>query len=86
MNKDTEETIRIFKLERAIKDLHWMALRYVDGRSTYAVEMFNQIVLELNQMGIHISPSDGKLFARDGMFPLEKIYEEVERKITEKHE
>lgn len=54
-----------------IKDTHWMARRYADGRSTYAPSMFNEALLWLKKAGlgdlvekVGCDPE----YARDGMY------------------
>lgn len=37
------------KLEKAVKEIVWMARRYADGRKTYAPEMFNDAYKVLKQ-------------------------------------
>lgn len=72
----TKETIkRIVKLEaenaalRTIAtDLHWMARRYADGRSSFAPRMFNEHTRAMIQMGVELNPtSDEIIWARDEM-------------------
>lgn len=51
----------------------WMARRYADGRSSYAVGMLNDAVHELDKAGLaHLftgdPAEDHKRFADDGMF------------------
>jgi hypothetical protein len=55
-------------LKRYCADLHWMARRYVDGRSSYAPSMFNGITRGLLSMGVQLNATgDGIIWARDGM-------------------
>ncbi len=55
-------------LRRIVADLHWMARRYADGRSSYAVSLFNERVRQLVNLKIRLNPTaDGKIFARDSM-------------------
>lgn len=69
---DLEARIRELEAEnarlRAIAgDLHWMARRYVDGRMTYAVGLFNGHVRDLLRLGVRlIATADGTIWARDG--------------------
>lgn len=72
----TKETIkRIAKLEaenaalRAIAtDLHWMARRYADGRSSYATRIFNVYTRAMLRMKMELYPTgDGIIWARDEM-------------------
>ena len=53
-------------LMEALRDFHWMARRYADGRSSYAPGRFNEHVRRLLKAGfepIGLAP----LYARDGM-------------------
>lgn len=53
----------------AIRDIHWMARRYADGRRSYAVGMFNDATRKLLAIGALKSESndaDGTVWARDG--------------------
>lgn len=51
-------------LAEIIHDLHWMARRYADMRSSYAPSMLNRHVQKLFELGYSLrSP----LYARDGM-------------------
>jgi hypothetical protein len=52
------------QLETIIYDLHWMARRYADGRSSYAPGLLNRHVNELLEMGFNFKKP---LYARDGM-------------------
>lgn len=52
------------KLKAAIRDIHWMARRYADGRCSYAPGMFNGRVRDLMAAGFELKEP---LFARDGM-------------------
>lgn len=62
------QSYQINKLIEIVKDFHWMARRYVDGRSTYAPSLFNDHVRALQQMGIELNPgSDNTIWANDGM-------------------
>lgn len=54
-------------LVEIVKDLHWMARRYADGRMTYASKLFNDHTNDLLVMGVEIRPTDGSLYATDGM-------------------
>ena len=59
---------RVTALEEHIRQLHWMARRYADGRSTYAVSLFNDITADLLRMGVELDPTEElALFAHDGM-------------------
>lgn len=54
------------KLEQEIRDLHWMARRYADGRATYAVSLFNSITRTLIREGVILESTDKEpLFAKD---------------------
>lgn len=55
-------------LREIAKDLHWLARRYVDGRSSYATSLFNGHVRALLAMGVELNPTgDGTIWARDAM-------------------
>lgn len=59
-------------LKKIIEDTLWMALRYVDGRSTYAPHLFNRAVHKLDELGLgHLYDGEraenNRRFARDGM-------------------
>jgi hypothetical protein len=51
-------------IKNAVRDLHWMARRYADGRCSYAPGMFNGRVRDLLAAGFELGQP---LFARDGM-------------------
>ncbi len=51
-----------------LSDLVWMARRYADGRSTYAVSLYNDIVRSLVGRGVPLLKLDEGLWAKDGMF------------------
>lgn len=50
----------------AVRDFHWMARRYADGRSSYAPGCLNEHVRKLLSMDSEFHPS-APFFARDGM-------------------
>lgn len=50
-------------LRVAVLDLHWMARRYADMRSSYAPSMFNRHTRALLAVGVHLK---NPYFARDG--------------------
>ena len=54
-------------LKQICKDLQWMARRYADGRSTYAVGLVNDCTKTLLVLGVDLFEGDGALWARDGM-------------------
>lgn len=51
-------------IDQIIYDLHWMARRYADGRSSYAPGSLNDNVRTLLEMGYELKRP---FFARDGM-------------------
>jgi hypothetical protein len=51
-------------LRAAVRDLHWMARRYADMRSSYAPSMFNRHTRSLLAAGVDLKAPH---FARDGM-------------------
>lgn len=55
------------ELIEIINELHWMARRYADGRSTYAPVTFNECTRKLLKRGIKLNKPDKVLFATDGM-------------------
>ena len=63
--KDANE---IEVLKRILEDTLWMAQRYADGRSTYAVSMFNNAVHALDGIGLGGLFKADKRFADDGMY------------------
>src|SRR5690606_23462388 len=55
-------------LRRIVVDLHWMARRYVDGRTSYATRLFNDHTRAMVALGVELNrTSDGTIWARDGM-------------------
>lgn len=54
-------------LHEAVRELHWSARRYCDGRSTYAVGAFNDITRKLLAADVRLDTPDGGPWARDGM-------------------
>lgn len=55
------------ELIEIICGIHWMARRYVSGRSTYAVLSLNQHTSALIRLGIQLPEADGTVWALDGM-------------------
>ena len=55
---------KIQALKTIIAEIHWMARRYADGRSTYAPSLLNQRTREALMLGVGLRPPH---FARDGM-------------------
>ena len=54
------------KLIEIVKDFHWMARRYADQRSSYAVGLFNGHTRWLLSQGIKLnSTGDETIWARD---------------------
>lgn len=49
-----------------VRDIHWMARRYADGRNTYAPSMFNQAIKKAVEGGWLQGTDDEPLYARDG--------------------
>ena len=67
--RDTQEHANETEvLKRIIEDTLWMAQRYADGRSTYAVGMFNNAVHALDGIGLGGLFKADKRFADDGMY------------------
>lgn len=57
-------------LRRIAVDLHWMARRYAEGRSSYATSLFNDHTRTLLRFGIEPNiHGDGTPWARDAMGP-----------------
>lgn len=52
--------------EAMLSDLQWMARRYVDGRQSYAVRLFNDYTQQLLDLGVKLNCADGTVFAKDG--------------------
>lgn len=64
--REKDQTIE--SLKSACADLHWMARRYADGRSTYATSLFNSITRNLIKLGVKLNPTgDEIIWARDAM-------------------
>lgn len=56
-------------LRSVIQDMWWMARRYVNGRKSYAVSMYNNAIKRAQDAGMIFSPdNDGLIEAKDGMF------------------
>jgi hypothetical protein len=70
MTKTLEEIARLRSenaaLRNIVRDFHWMARRYADGRSSYAPGIFNRHVRALVGLDFEFA-SNAPLFARDGM-------------------
>ena len=67
-NKLDAIKLRLSVLEMIVKDFHWMARRYCDGRSSYAPSLFNEHTKRLLELGIILdSNSDGTIWAGDGV-------------------
>mgnify|MGYP001603791364 CR=1 FL=1 len=64
--KDAMPTPRELLLERAVKELHWMARRYADGRKTYVTSSLNYLTRDLLAAGVEFEQPDGAPWARDG--------------------
>jgi hypothetical protein len=64
---DAEADVRI--LAEVIQDIHWMARRYADGRSTFAPSTFNYAIGRAMAVGVELVPVDDTLWAKDGMGP-----------------
>lgn len=59
---------RVKVLETICTDLHWMARRYCDNRSSYAPGLFNEHVRTLLELGIALNPgAEGTIWASDSM-------------------
>ena len=55
-----------------VRDIHWMARRYADGRQSYAAGMFNDAVRKAYEAGwLEHTIADEPAYARDGMFSAE---------------
>lgn len=52
-------------LTYAAKELHWMARRYADNRSSYATSEFNRVTRDLLSLDIKLNGNDGIIWARD---------------------
>lgn len=56
------------RLKAIITDLHWMARRYADGRTSYATGLFNDRTRECLSLGIPLNPTgDQTIWASDSM-------------------
>ncbi len=55
------------ELHNIIRDLHWMARRYADGRQSTCTSTFNDITRKLLEWEVPLNKTgDGTLWARDG--------------------
>ena len=70
-NEDIAKQLQPYQIEKLIeivRDFHWMARRYADGRMSYVTGMFNEHVRALQQMGIELNPTgDDTIWAHDRM-------------------
>ena len=67
LQKERSQTKKADTLEKVVIDIQWMAKRYVDGRRTYAVAMYNDAIKKAIDMGLHFREDcDGEIFAKDG--------------------
>ena len=66
-------------LRQLLADTLWMAQRYADGRSTYAVGMYNDAAHTLLRLGFPLrpDPTTGTIWAKDGMFGYPRYAEEA---------
>lgn len=69
-----DELVRLRRENQTLRliarDLHWMARRYVDGRRSYAVGMFNDYTRTLLSLGVELNPTaDGTIWAQDDLGP-----------------
>lgn len=48
-------------MRRLIGEIHWMARRYADGRSTYATGMLNDATRQLLRLGVGLKPGSDLL-------------------------
>ena len=63
---------RCSQLERVIKEIQWMALRYSHGRMSCAVGIYNDAIKKAQDLGIEFKPDkDGLILAKDAMFDKE---------------
>lgn len=56
-------------LEAIVRDFHWLARRYVDGRCSYVTGMFNDRTRSLLVWGVELHQPDETPWARDGQGP-----------------
>ena len=70
------------QLRYIIKEIWWMARRYAHGRSTYAVEEFNEAIRLAQRLEIKFDPDpiDGLIEAKDGMFDKQWFAERAKNK------
>lgn len=54
------------RLAAVIRELHWMARRYAEGRQTYAASSCNDATREALALGVDLAMPDGTLWAADG--------------------
>lgn len=55
------------QLREIVRDFHWQARRYCDGRMTYVTSLFNEHTRSLLALGVDLNDDNGQVFARDGM-------------------
>ena len=58
---------RCFSLENIIRELHWMARRYTDDRSSYATSLFNDCTRVALNNGVKLKTPDNTIWACDDM-------------------
>lgn len=63
----TKKTLREEQLESIIRNTLWMARRYADGRSTYAVSQYNSAARLAKELEILDIPPDKTWWAEDRM-------------------
>lgn len=66
--KASEASVVVTALLQVALDFQWQAKRYAHGRSTYAVGMTNDATALLLALGVQVHPTDGTVWAKDGMF------------------
>ena len=59
---------RAIALENIVKDLHWAARRYGDGRMSYFTSLCNERTRQLLSLGVELNyTGDGTIWCRDAM-------------------
>jgi hypothetical protein len=54
-------------LENLISELHWMARRYADNRTSGVTRLFNDVTKKLLRMGVRLESGKEGCFAKDRM-------------------
>ena len=67
MKSKNEILSELAAYKQSFEDVHWMARRYADGRSSYAPGMYNDALERVMKFGFKPNEcDDGYIWARDG--------------------